>query len=283
MPITAACDEQRIIAFFAYLQDERDYFATSMSVIASAKIGAAVQGYIKFKSMVCEYATIAKTVGSLVAAARFVHAVRKARVGAHAAPSSAPIDELVALHTQCLSLGRQQSKFSTAIPPKAWLDWEACQLARLSAEKTLSNYRGSSAAKQLNLSRTACLLKLLTAMPPDRVGVYRLLQLGSSLKANDDGFQMDLSEPGAHKTAAIFGPTRTTITPSVAERITHLIAADTLAVGEYLFHGADRRSPLASAAWTRLVKAAFKTHSGVALCPKVSRLTSLSSARLTPA
>ena len=97
------------------------------------------------------------------------------------------------------------------------MDWEACQLARLSAEKTLSNYRGSSAAKQLNLSRTACLLKLLTAMPPDRVGVYRLLQLGSSLKANDDGFQMDLSEPGAHKTAAIFGPTEQAIT--VANRL----------------------------------------------------------------
>ena len=269
--ITAADDERRIIAFFSYLKAERGIEVSSLGVFSSLKIGAATQGYIKFKTMTCEYAYVAKTVGSLIAAARFVLTVRKARAGADAVVSTTPLDELNTLHKQCLSEGRQRSKFSTAKPPKAWLDWAGCQRARLSAEKALAGYNGESAVMKLELTRDACLLKLLTAMPPDRVGVFRLLKLGGTLKQVDDSFQVDLSEPGAHKTAAIFGPTCTTVTAGVAERISQLIEADKLVGGEFLFHEADRRAALAPSAWTRLVKATFKAHSGVALCPKDCR------------
>ena len=176
------------------------------------------------------------------------------------------------MHRQCLSAGRLRDKFNTARPPKAWLDWTGCQRARLSAEKALVGYDGECPARRLELSRNACLLKLLTSMPPDRVGVFRVLTMGGTLKRVDgDGFQIDLSEPGAHKTSAVFGPTCTTVTASVAERVAQLIDADHLVTGESLFHGADRRTPLSPAAFTQLVKAAFKAHSGVALCPKDCR------------
>ena len=58
----------------------------------------------------------------------------------------------------------------------------------------------------------AALLTWLTVVPPDRVGVARKLQLGVSLKpsaAGGGGFELDLSTPDAHKTAAIFGPSTT--------------------------------------------------------------------------
>ena len=271
VPLTAADDEQRILAFFSYLKGERGIEVSSLGVFSSLNIGATTQEYIKFKTMRCEYAYVAKTVGSLIAAARFVLAIRKARAATGVVVSTTPLDELTALHKQCLSEGRQRSKFSTAKPPKAWLDWAGCQRARLSAEKALAGYNGESAVMKLELTRDACLLKLLTAMPPDRVGVFRLLKLGGTLKQVDDSFQVDLSEPGAHKTAAIFGPTCTTVTAGVAERISQLIEADKLVGGEFLFHEADRRAALAPSAWTRLVKATFKAHSGVALCPKDCR------------
>jgi hypothetical protein len=270
-PVTAADDERRIVAFFSYLETERGVEVSSLGVFSSPKIGAVTQEYIRFKTMACEYAYVAKTVGSLIAAARFVLTIRKARAGADAVVSTTPLDELTALHKQCLSEGRQCSKFSTAKPPKAWLDWAGCQRARLSAENALIGYSGASVVMKLELTRDACLLKLLTAMPPDRVGVFRLLKLGGSLKQVDGSFQIDLSEPGAHKTSAIFGPTCTTVTASVAERISQLIEADNLITNEFLFHEADRLAPLAPSAWTRLVKATFKDHSGVALCPKDCR------------
>ena len=273
VPLTAADDQQRIVAFFAYLKAEMNVEVRSLGVFTSPRIGAAAQAYIKFKTMTCEYSSAANAIGSLIAAARFAMAVRKARATAGTAVSTTALEELTALHKQCLSQRRQRDKFNTAKPPKAWLDWAGCQRARLSAEKALLGYSGASTAMTLELTRDACLLKLLTAMPPDRVGVFRLLMMGKTLKQVDgDGFQIDLSEPGAHKTAAVFGPTCSTVTAGVAERIAQLIDADHLVAGEYLFHdNADRRQPLSPTAWTRLVKATFMAHSGVALCPKDCR------------
>ena len=59
----------------------------------------------------------------------------------------------------------------------------ACQRARLCAERAVAACDETTrAAERLSLMRDCCLLKLLTALPPDRVGVYRLLKMGGSLK-----------------------------------------------------------------------------------------------------
>ena len=142
---------------------------------------------------------------------------------------------------------------------------------RLKAEKAVVAYDGANAAKRLSLVRAACLLKLLTALPPDRVAVYRLLKMGDTLKAVDSTYQVDLSERHAHKTSAVFGPSRTTVTEAVARCIKALISADGLKDGEFLFHTSDRTSPYSPSTWTRLVQQTFKTYSGVSLAPKDCR------------
>ena len=121
--------------------------------------------------------------------------------------------------------------------------------------------------------RGVCLLKLLTALPPDRVGVYRKLRLGSTLRALGDGsYQIDLSERGAHKTSAAFGPTRTTVTPAVAARVHALVEAEALGVGHYLFHlKSNRSAPLLPSVWTRFVQSTFRRWSGVPMSPKDCR------------
>ena len=74
------------------------------------------------------------------------------------------------------------------------------------------------------------------------------------------------------ETAAVFGPSRTTVTSTVAAKIDALVACDALRDGDALFHADnDRRAPLAPYAWTRLVQASFKAHGGVALSPKDCR------------
>jgi len=272
LAVTAQTDERRIRSFCSYLAHEKGVQVSSMRIFASPKIGAIVQTYISHKALTCTYTTIANEVGSLLAAARFAHASLKAHASAEVTVSTVPVDELVALLHQCLSKGREDAKFRVASKPKAWLDWAQCQQARLAAETALATYNGTDASHRPKLVRDVCLLVLLTGLPPDRVGVYRRLQLGSTLKRTANGFQLDLSEPGLHKTAAIFGPSCTTVTAGVAHAVSALVTVDELTHGNYLFHSpSDRGEPCKPALWCKLVKATFKTYSGVALCPKDCR------------
>ena len=269
--ITANDDRRCVLRFLAWLQRAKGVATQTLNLFASQKLGGVVEEWIEETRLTRKESTIAKTVASLIAVTRFALAVLKSRAAAGTVVSTTPLDELVALHAQVLSEARAASKFSTSLPPKAWLSWEECQAARLKAEKAVVAYKGADQVERLRLTRACCLLKILTAMPPDRVGVYRQLQLGSTLKAVGKGFQVDLSEPGLHKTSAVFGPSRTTVTEGVATHMAALVKLDDLQPGEYLFHGADRRSPLAPTAWTRLVQLTFKQHSGVPLSPKDCR------------
>ena len=272
-------DRRSILHFLAWVHHRKGVPSPTFALFHSPKVGAITQEFVEEKSLSCSYARISKVVGSLVAAARFTHAAFEANAKWKGGVSSAAVDQLVALHTQCCSESRLESNFNLARPPKAWLTWEECQRARARAEGAVDAYKGEDADEKLALLQTACLLRLLTGLPPDRVGVYRQLQLGSTLKQAVDGsYQIDLSRRGAHKTSATFGPTRTTVTPSVASRIDALVQADGLQTGEYLFHlASDRSAPLAPAAWTRYVQATFRTYSatatspGVALSPKACR------------
>jgi integrase len=270
--VTSLDDRRSLLHFFAWLHHAHGVAAPSFGVFASPKIGAVVQAFVEEKTLSCSYSRATKLVGTLLAAARFTHAARQAQAASGVVVSSAPVDELAALHAQCRSEARQEAKFNVTTPPKAWLTWEECQRARLRAERAADSFEGDDDAERLSLVRDAALLKLLTALPPDRVGVYRQLQLGGSLKALGGGsFQIDLGERGSHKTSEVFGPSRTTLTEAVASRIHVLVALDGLQSGDFLFHAVDRRAAPSPTAWTRLVQAAFQAHSGVALSPKDCR------------
>ena len=119
-------------------------------------------------------------------------------------------------------------------------------------------------------------------MPPDRVGVSRLLRLGVTLKPTageaGGGFELDLSTPDAHKTAAAFGPVVTAVPKPAAALLTAWLALterDTpaaLAQRPYVWVLADDAAkPVAPSTWTSMVKAVFKRHAGVPLAPKELR------------
>ena len=270
--ITVVENRKSLLHFLAWLKHEKGVSSPTLGVFAHARIGSLAQEFIEEKEQACKHSRIAKLVATLVSAARFTLAILRAKAGPGKTVSTVPLDELIALHAQCLAEARKESKFSVAVKPKAWLDWASCQRSRVAAEKALTEYKGSDAHAKLALTRSMCLLRVLTCMPPDRVGVYRQLQLGGTLKSVEDGYQLDLSLPDAHKTASVFGPACTTVTASVADAIAALIAADELQDGEYLFHAAaNRNAPLDPTLWGRFVKATFKAHGGVALCPKDCR------------
>ena len=115
-------------------------------------------------------------------------------------------------------------------------------------------------------------------MPPDRVGVTRQLRLGVTLKPTaNGGFDLDLSSPTAHKTAAVFGPVVTAVPEPTAKLLTawlQLSGRSAATAQEYVFvPGENASAPLGSPQWTKLVKAAFRRHSpgAVPLAPKELR------------
>jgi hypothetical protein len=269
---TAAEDRRSILHFLAWLHHCKQVAAPTLgSVFSSPKLGAVVQEFVQEKSLTCKYARIVKVVGSLVAAARFTRSVLQVGSVPGADSTINVVDQLMAIHSQCCAEARMETKFSIAQPPKAWLTWEECQRARMRAEAALASDASGDACVHLELVRQCALLRLLTALPPDRVGVYRQLKLGSTLKSDGSAYKLDLAERTAHKTSEVFGPTRTTVTAAVAARLDALVKLDRLQCGEFLFHASDRQTALSPSAWTRFVQAAFKKHSGVALSPKDCR------------
>ena len=265
--VTTSNDRQSLLHFFAWVKHAKGVHAPSFQLFANPRIGAVVEEFIEEKEQTCQHARIAKLVASLVSATRFTHAVLSAKAKPGQTVSQRPLNELLALHAQVLSAARQEAKFSVAVKPKGWLDWADCQRARLAAETMLARHR----APNLDLTRDVCLLKVLTGLPPDRPGVYRQLQLGGTLKSTEDGYQLDLSLPGQHKTSSVFGPAITTVTDGVAKAIAALVHLDSLTDGEYLFHATDRTSPLNPTQWGLLVKEAFRVYGGAAMCPKDCR------------
>ena len=126
-------------------------------------------------------------------------------------------------------------------------------------------------AQRREAVRDVALMMCLTHQPPDRVGVCRLLKLGGTLKRTPaGGFELDLSEPGDHKTIAAFGPSLTTVPEAIAKALkAHLALSAVPESGGYVFSAPDDPfEPLQPFQWTRLIQAMFKRHSGVALAPK---------------
>ena len=100
-----------------------------------------------------------------------------------------------------------------------------------------------------------------------------MARLGGSLKRKPDGsYELDLSEPGAHKTSAVFGATRTSINASISPWLDRYVAAAEIPADGFLFHArGDKRVAIAPSAWSKCVKATFARHGDVALCPKDAR------------
>ena len=129
----------------------------------------------------------------------------------------------------------------------------------------------------------AALLTWLTAVPPDRVGVARKLQLGGTLKPTAAGFELDLRTPDAHKTAALFGPSTTPVPRAACALLRAWLAAARLtpATKPYVFvlggcgrapgcavAAVDHTQALSAPRWTELVQGVLTRQAGVPLAPK---------------
>lgn len=281
----AACEETtfqtdrgNVLRFLGYLQAEKSVDVKGIvQVFASPRLAVVVQQYVEHlvAARGNKYSSAGKVVLSIAAVARFVHAGVKRASGANAAKLDASVlNTLVALHGQCVAQSKKMDAFKKSTKPTNWLSWRECQLARVSVEQQCLR-EASEGEVSLGALHDCALMTLLTYQPPDRVGIYRTLNLGASLLPTaDGGYQLNVAEPGAHKTISVFGKTRTTMPRAVCQRISAYVEAANLQAGMYLFYtGNDASKPLVPSSWTTLVKACFKRHSArrVPLAPKELR------------
>jgi hypothetical protein len=273
-PATRENDRGNIVRFLGWVNATYTLKSpATLGVFAHANVGAAAQRYMKvlIEERGLSYAYGAKIAASLVAVASFVGTRQTMSIAASTASAGTegPIHQLKALHLQCQQQARQHDKFSLGAKSDTWLDWEAVQRVRVAAEEAAKTETAS-----LKLVRDVLILRLLADQPPDRVGVTRKLRLGFSLKRKVDGagYELDLSEPGMHKTAAAFGATRTSISSSITPWLSRYIVMHAIPHGGYLFHARGNEfEPISPSGWTYRVKAIFARHGDVALCPKDTR------------
>ena len=258
-------ERKDVIRFITWLGEMGKLNNPTIAIFASAHIGTAAERYVKtLTERGRKYSYVARIASSFVAAGQFAATRRSG-------PDTGAVANLTALHDQARGAARQQDKFSVAEKPEAWLDWGAVQIARTHAEESLIATEDD--AKKRKLTRDVTILRLLADQPPDRVSVTRTLQLGVTLKRKVDGsYELDLSQPGAHKTSAIFGPTKTKLSASVSHWLDTYIELFDIPSSGYLFHSkGDPMVVMPPPTWTYTVKSVFQKHGNVGLCPKDTR------------
>ena len=163
--VTAREDRRCLLHFFAWVKARQGTSELTFRVFASTRLGAVVEQFIAEKVLTCKHARVAKLVGSLLAAARFTHAMLKVKAAPGQMVSAAPVEEVVALLSQVNGEAVEETKFSVTRPPKAWLTWVECQQARQVAERAVAACKEGS-DEMLSLMQSAALLVLFTAIPP---------------------------------------------------------------------------------------------------------------------
>ena len=230
---TRESDRVRILRFIKWMNHTLTFKSPpTLTIFAHSRIGPVAHQYIKelVEKHERKYSYAAKMAASFVIAAKFVASRRTTTT----TTDDTPVAQLAALHMQCRQQARQESNFDVG-GKTDFLDWEAVQRVRLAAEKALGSAKTKAA--KLKLTRDVTVLRLLADQPPDRVGVVRTLRLGGSLKRKPDGsYELDLSEPGAHKTSAVFGATRTSINASISPWLDRYIEAADIPADGFLFH-----------------------------------------------
>ena len=178
-----------------------------------------------------------------------------------------------------------------------WVSWEEAKQTRLNVAAAIAALpRTAKRKERLQLMTDELMISFHTLMPPDRVGVVRMLSIGQTLRKQLDSrkdhyghYFIDLTKFCNHKTAKFYGPCMT----PVSTRLTPLLddylkeTQSQLEFSEfdedeeanrtrrrYLFPMASRPSEcMSSSNWGGRVKAAFKRFSpgGKAPCPSLLR------------
>ena len=185
--ITVDNDTKAVLRFLRWVQATEGVEIHALaSVFRSAQLADLAQSYVRHltRSKGRKFSTVASYLTGLVNVTRFVLAVCKAR--SKVPVDESPLQQLVALHKQCMQRSRVDGKYDACSATKTnWLEWADVQRARVAsvwAYRACCRDEEADPDEKLARARDALLMSLLTLQPPDRVGIARNLQLGVTLK-----------------------------------------------------------------------------------------------------
>ena len=276
-PITAAGNKADTLRLLGWLKSEHNVVPSIGAVFGSKRLGVAVQRYVDYlRECGRVFTTCAGYVKSFLAVARFVYSMRLARAPHGTPVTSGPVDAMVRAYRQIAQQASLEQRFTRK--PKAWLDWSQIISARARAVREYDHYKDEDGTSGHQRLFDATLLVWLTSVPPDRVAVTRKLQLGVTLVPTaDGGFDLDLSTPDAHKTAALFGPSTSPVPTPACRMLNAWVAAAGLSAASkpYIFTLASRdhsssqhAEPFDTKQWTKIVQSVLARHAGTPVAPK---------------
>ena len=102
-----------------------------------------------------------------------------------------PPEQLLRMRAQAETLAKQDRLFARKDPN--WVDWPTVQQGRIKCLAAWNASQGKPHAEKMKLLREVLVMLFFSVQPPDRVGIIRRLRFGMSVKANGDGFDLDLS------------------------------------------------------------------------------------------
>mmetsp|Transcript_103739 Transcript_103739/g.298466 ORF Transcript_103739/g.298466 Transcript_103739/m.298466 type:complete len:726 (-) Transcript_103739:375-2552(-) len=247
---------------------------TMKAVVGSCEFGRYVEEYVGWlQERGVLFSSIANYTNSLVSLLTYVMSDE----GYEATDESVftIYEQLCNIRRQAHSAAAQDRMYRRRNPN--WIEWVRCQEIRMDC---IDKYEGTKGApaKKMSLLRDVVVLCSLTCLPPDRVGVIRLLRFDHTLRwipdvdEDPDGpgaWWIDLTARSArHKTSRFYGPAMTRLPDTLGHYISvYKQAKEAVAAyefesgGAYLFAGRDGRA-FAVSSWTTVVKVSLVRGAG---------------------
>lgn len=184
-----------------------------------------------------------------------------------------PPEQLLRMRAQAEKLAAQDRLFARKDPN--WIDWPTLQQGRIKCLAAWNASQRKPHAEKMKLLREVLVMLFFSVQPPDRVGIIRRLRFGMSVKANGDGFDLDLSNM-RFKNSKFYGPTVTSISPLIVPYLKQYLAMlefeTAYEAHPHLFSPAsDNSRAMTSSQWSAYAKAIVKKYTGVAAPPKTMR------------
>ena len=173
----------------------------------------------------------------------------------------------------------------------SWADAKATRFAAIAALDAQDHSGTSNRESMLMVLEDVLIISFHTVMPPDRVGVIRMLSIEETLKKQEgsEHYYIDLTK-FVHKTAKFYGPSMTPISELITPFLTRYLEATQSGFEftdydeeeeqhrtrrRYLFAmKSDATRCLATSHWTTRVKSAFRRYSPESKSPCPSLLRS---------
>jgi len=198
---TVESDVGQLLRMLGWMKSHRDRSddegdpprLTMKGVVGSAQFGLYVEQYVEWlQAREVKFSSIANYTNSLVSLLTYVMGDEDYEASGESGFTI--YEQLCNIRRQAHSAASIDRMYRRRDPN--WLEWPQCQEVRMDCIEKYERAKGAP-VKKLKLLRDVVVLCAFTCLPPDRVGVIRLLRFDHTLRWIPDDEEEDPDGPGA--------------------------------------------------------------------------------------